>query len=74
LLLLNIARSYRDEPMHFATVSSIAATYNVQSTVGVGPALTGDRGYLPMPFVGVSSAENSTLSLTPMQGEEFTQR
>jgi len=29
---------------------------------------------LPMPFIGVSSAENPTLSLTPMQGEEFTQR
>lgn len=74
LLLINIARAYRDEPMHFTTVSSIAATYNVQFSAGVGPALTGDMGYLPMPFIGVSSAENPTLSLTPMQGEEFTQR
>jgi hypothetical protein len=74
LLLINIARAYRDEPMHFTTVSSIAATYNVQFNAGVGPALTGDMGYLPMPFIGVSSAENPTLSLTPMQGEEFTQR
>src|SRR5260221_8962008 len=74
LLLINIARAYRDEPMHFTTVSSIAATYNVQFNAGVGPAMTGDIGYLPMPFIGVSSAENPTLSLTPMQGEEFTQR
>jgi hypothetical protein len=74
LLLINIARAYRDEPMHFTTVSSIAATYNVQFSAGVGPAVTGDMGYLPMPFIGVSSAENPTLSLTPMQGEEFTQR
>jgi hypothetical protein len=74
LLLINIARAYRDEPMHFTTVSSIAATYSVQFNAGVGPALTGDMGYLPMPFIGVSSGENPTLSLTPMQGEEFTQR
>jgi len=74
LLLINIARAYRDEPMHFTTVSSIAATYNVQFSAGVGPAVTGDMGYLPMPSIGVSSAENPTLSLTPMQGEEFTQR
>jgi hypothetical protein len=74
LLLINIARAYRDEPMHFTTVSSIAATYSVQVNGGVGPALTGDMGYLPMPFIGVSSGENPTLSLTPMQGEEFTQR
>jgi hypothetical protein len=74
LLLVNIARAYADEPMHFTTVSSIAATYNVQFNAGVGPAVTGDLGYLPMPFIGVSSSENPTLSLTPMQGEEFTQR
>jgi hypothetical protein len=74
LLLINIARAYRDEPMHFTTVSSIAATYSVQVSGGVGPAVTGDLGYLPMPFIGVSSGENPTLSLTPMQGEEFTQR
>jgi hypothetical protein len=74
LLLINIARAYRDEPMHFTTVSSIAATYTVQFSGGVGPAMTGDMGYLPMPFISVTSGENPTLSLTPMQGEEFTQR
>ena len=74
LLLINIARAYRDEPMHFTTVSSIAATYTVQFTAGIGPAVTGDMGYLPMPFIGTTSGENPTLSLTPMQGEEFTQR
>jgi len=74
LLLINIARAYRDEPMHFTTVSSIAATYSVQFSAGIGPAVTGDMGYLPMPFIGTSSGENPTLSLTPMQGEEFTQR
>jgi hypothetical protein len=74
LLLVNIARAYSDEPMHFTTVSSIAATYTLQFNAGVGPALTGDMGYLPMPFIGTTSGENPTLSLTPMQGEEFTQR
>ena len=74
LLLMNIARAYRDEPMHFTTVSSIAATYNVQISGGIGPAATGEYGYLPMPFISGTSGENPTLSLTPMQGEEFTQR
>ncbi len=74
LLLVNIARASRDEPMHFTTVSSIAATYNVQFNAGIGPAVTGDLGYLPMPFIGGSAGESPTISLTPMQGEEFTQR
>jgi hypothetical protein len=74
LLLINIARAHQNEPMHFTTVSSIAATYNLQFNAGVGPAMTGDLGYLPVPFVGGSSGESPTLSLTPMQGDEFTQR
>ncbi len=74
LLLLNIARAHRDAPMHFTTVTNIAATYNVQFSAFLGPAMTGDLGYLPMPTIGVATAENPTLSLVPMQGEEFTQR
>ena len=74
LLLLNIARAHLDKPMHFTSVSSIAATYAFGFNAGVGPAMTGDLGYLPMGSVGGSTMENPTITITPMQGDEFTQR
>lgn len=74
LLLLNIARAHRDMPVHFTTVSSIAATYNFQFNAGVGPAVTGEWGWLPTPALGGSTSENPTITITPMQGDEFTQR
>ncbi|MCC6808779.1 MAG: hypothetical protein IT381_15240 [Deltaproteobacteria bacterium] len=74
LLLLNIARAHRDLPTHFTTVSSIAATYDFRFNAGVGPAATGDFGWLPMPSIGGSTGENPTITITPMQGDEFTQR
>jgi hypothetical protein len=73
-LLLNIARARLNLPIHFTAVSSIAATYKVSLSGGVGPALTGDKGFLVVPFLGGAVEENPTLSITPMQGEEFTQR
>ena len=73
-LLLNIARARHNEPMHFTTISSIAATYRFALNVGMGGALTGDRGNLLIPIVGSSAEENPTISISPMQGEEFTQR
>ncbi len=54
-LLLNIARSRHDEPMHFTAISSIAATYSLSLNTGLGPALTGDRGALLIPFIGGSA-------------------
>ena len=74
LLLLNIARARQNQPMHFTSVSSIAATYRLAVSAGVGPALTGDRGGLLLPTIGGSVEENPTISIAPMQGEEFTQR
>ncbi len=73
-LLLNIARARHNQPMHFTAISSIAATYKFSVNAGVGPALTGERGGLVVPSIGGSAEENPTISISPMQGEEFTQR
>lgn len=73
-LLLNIARARHNEPMHFTGVSSIAATYRVSFSAGVGAAATGDNGNLLVPMIGAGIEENPTISIAPMEGEEFTQR
>lgn len=73
-LLINIARARRNEPIHFTTVSNIAATYKFAVNAGVGGAVTGTRGSLLVPLIGGSAEENPTVSIVPMQGEEFTQR
>ena len=74
LLLLNIARAHQNLPMHFTGVSSILATYKFTFGGGVGPAATGEYGWLPVPQISGSAEENPTVSITPMQGDEFTQR
>lgn len=73
-LLLNIARAQRSQPIHFTSVSSITATYRFAVNAGVGGAVTGDRGGLLVPLIGASAEENPTISILPMQGDEFTQR
>lgn len=74
LLLLNIARARQDLPMHFTGISNVVATYRFTFSGGVLPAQTGDWGWLPMPQFGGSSEESPTVSIAPMQGDEFTQR
>ena len=74
LLLVNIARAHQNLPMHFTGISSILATYKFTFGGGIGPAATGDLGWLPVPQLGGSTEENPTVSITPMQGDEFTQR
>src|SRR5262249_45568667 len=37
-------------------------------------ALTGNSGGLIVPVFGTSAEENPTISIAPIQGEEFTQR
>ncbi|MGH8658899.1 MAG: hypothetical protein ACREV4_10640 [Gammaproteobacteria bacterium] len=73
-LLLNIARARHHQPMHFTAVSNIAATFNFQLNAGATPALTGDQGGLLAPLFGGSVSENPTISLIPVEGEEFTKR
>jgi hypothetical protein len=73
-LLLNIARSRHSMPAHFTGVANIAATYNFQFTAGGTPAFTGSSGALLAPIFGGSVSENPTISVVPLQGEEFTRR
>jgi len=74
LLLVNIARAHQNLPMHFTGISSILATYKLTFAAGIGPAATGDLGWLPVPQLSGSTEQNPTVSITPMQGDEFTQR
>jgi len=73
-LLINIARSRHSVPAHFTGVANIAATYNFQFTAGGTPAFTGNSGALLAPIFGGSVSENPTISVVPLQGEEFTKR
>ena len=74
LLLLNIARSHQHQPMHFTGVSNIAATFNFQFNAGATPAFTGENGSLMTPVFGGTISENPTISIVPIEGEEFTRR
>lgn len=73
-LLLNIARAHKNEPIHFTAVSNIAATYRVTANAGFGPAMTGSSGGTVVPSLNVSAESSPTISIAPMQGDEFTQR
>lgn len=76
LLLLNIARVDASEGVHFTSTSSIAATFNWTTTVGVGGQL--NSGSAATDFLnlnlGASASENPTFSIVPVSGEEFTRR
>ena len=74
LLLLNIARAHQHQPLHFTGVSNIAATFNFQFNAGATPAMTGPTGSLITPILGGTVSENPTISIIPMEGEEFTKR
>src|SRR4030095_1318107 len=73
-LLLNIARARHNQPVHFTGISSVAATYKVSVNAGFGGALTGNSGGLIVPVFGTSAEEHPTITIPPIQGEEFTQR
>ena len=73
-LLLNIARARYDQPMHFTAISSIAATYKFSASAGTGAAQAGPSGHVLVPILNAGVEENPTISIAPMQGEEFTQR
>ena len=73
-LLLNIARTRNNDPIHFSGISNIAATFNFQANAGATPALTGVAGSTILPLFGMAASENPTVSIVPMEGEEFTRR
>ncbi|MCX7184201.1 MAG: hypothetical protein NTW90_02990 [Nitrosospira sp.] len=73
-LLINIVRAHHRQPIHFTGVSNIAATFNFQANAGAMPALGGLAGATMMPVFGGSVSENPTISIVPIEGEEFTKR
>ena len=73
-LLINIARAHQHQPIHFTAVSNIAATFDFRVSAGATPALTGEASKALMPIFGGSVAENPTISIVPIEGEEFTKR
>ncbi len=73
-LLLNIARGHHHHPVHFTGVSNVAATFDFRINAGATPALTGESGSTILPVFGGSVAENPTISIAPIDGEEFTRR
>lgn len=75
LLLLNIARWHAMNPVHFSVTSSIAATFDWTTTVGVGGDVQENPGFDSLSFNwGASASENPTFSITPVSGKEFTER
>lgn len=73
-LLINVARAQHHQPVHFTGVSNIAATFDFRVNAGATPALTGEASRALMPIFGGSVAENPTISIVPIDGEEFTKR
>ena len=69
ILLVNIGRLRNGLPVHFTVTSSIAATFDYQTNAAILGPFT-DVGL----NVGVSAAENPTLSIVPIQGQQFTER
>ena len=78
LLLLNIARVSNEETVHFTSTSSIAATFNWITTLGVSGQIAESKGANLVNFnLGGSASENPTFSISPVSGvsgKEFTER
>ena len=77
LLLLNIARARHHRPVHFTAVSSVAATFDFRVNAGVLGRIS--RGPLSEESLvdlnyGAEVAENPTVMIVPIAGEEFTKR
>ena len=81
MLLINIARRHRGIPLHFTVTSSIAATFDYEKRAGFlgtifeNAASEGSDSVNNYMFnFGIRLSENPTLSIVPMQGDEFTER
>ena len=75
LLLLNIARTRYHEPIHFTAVSNIAATFDFRVSTGLAGLLAGSPGADSLSLtMGSSASESPTVTIIPIQGEEFTKR
>lgn len=76
MLLLNIARTSYFRPLHFTTISSVAATFDFTATAGLNSLLyqLEPSNSTVLMTVGGSVAERPTVTIIPIQGEEFTSR
>jgi hypothetical protein len=77
LFLLNIARARHHRPVHFTAVSSVAATFDFRVNAGItgGIGRATDAAERPVSLEYSSSvAENPTITIVPITGEEFTKR
>lgn len=77
LLLLNIARARHYRPVHFTAVSSVAATFDFRAEAGIagGFGRATDSSERPLNLhYSTSVAENPTVTIVPISGEEFTKR
>lgn len=74
MLLLNIARARHHRVQHFTGVSSVAATFEFGAQAGLSKELVfPGSDTLGLSFGG-SFAEKPTITIVPIQGEEFTSR
>lgn len=77
LLLLNIARARHHRPVHFTAVSSVAATFDFRTSAGIrggfGPVADSRDRPINLEY-SASVAENPTITILPITGEEFTKR
>lgn len=77
LLLLNIARARHHRPVHFTAVSSVAATFDFRTSAGVTGGIGRATDAIERPVTleySASVAENPTITIVPITGEEFTKR
>jgi hypothetical protein len=77
LLLLNIARARHHRPVHFTAVSSVAATFDFRTSAGIrgglGPVADSRDRPINLEY-SARVAENPTITIVPVTGEEFTKR
>ncbi len=71
-MLLNLVRlKYRDTP-YFLKLNSITASFSFSGSVGADTSLDlGPGGNIVKPSLGISYFDKPTLSLAPLQGEDF---
>lgn len=78
LLLLNIARVRSNDSIHFTGISSIIATFSFSVTSGFSGFYVNSPGAFTSSSVGGSltttASESPTITIAPIQGEEFTKR
>ena len=72
-LLLNVLRARAYQPVHFTRVASVAATFDFRVSAGITPP-EGDARGLVGPVFSATMAENPTVTIVPIDGEEFTTR